>query len=388
MPESAVVISKSATARLCFVVTAPYAIHAFLKKPILQLIDEGYSVTVCTNIKQIGGNADFPGNIRVVDIPLERNISPLRDMFALIRLLLLFRREKFDVVHSLLPKSGLLSMVAARCTGIRHRVHTFTGQVWATSTGMRRGLLKMADRIIATCSSRVLADSFSQLDFLVAEKVVSKKKIGVLANGSICGVDLERFAHDPLARARVRRQHCIGLSAVVILFAGRMTREKGVFELLQAFHQLREDWASRQDVHLLLVGPDDGDVVKELPIGQGITYIGFTSEIQGYFSAADIFCLPSYREGFGSVLIEAASAGLPVVATRIYGIIDAVVDGNTAMLVEPREVVQLLKVLEVLIGDQNLRKAMGEKGKARVQELFSTEIVCASWSEFYRRLFV
>jgi len=379
--------AAESVARLCFVAAAPYAIQVFLKKQLLRLVDEGYSVTVCTDLKQLGGDRLLLGSIRVIDIPIERKISLLKDIATLIRLILFFRRERFDVVHSLLPKSGLLSMIAARLTGIKVRIHTFTGQVWTTSVGIQRVVLKTADRTIAACASQLLADSFSQSDFLVAEKIVPAEKIRVLANGSMCGVDLQRFMCDPLARSKVRERYCIDEMAVVILFVGRMTKEKGIFELLKAFHELREGLSGKFDIYLMLVGPDDGGITKSFPVGHGINYLGHSSEIQQYFSAADIYCLPSYREGFGSVLIEAAAAGLPVVATRIYGITDATVAEETALLVEPRDVMQLRNALERLIKDGSLRKSMGERGKVRVQKMFSEEIVCAAWSDFYKGMF-
>jgi glycosyltransferase involved in cell wall biosynthesis len=373
-------------ARLCFVATAPYAINVYLKTQLLQLVAKGYSVTVCTNLKQIGGDVTLPSVFRVVDIPISRQIDLLRDLLSFIRLLVFFRRERFDVVHSLLPKSGLLSMIAARLSGTQHRVHTFTGQVWTTSTGARRTLLKFADRIIALCASRLLADSVSQCAILVKEKVVQPEKISVLANGSIAGVDVSRFTFDQRARKKIRRLHGIPADSLVILFVGRMTREKGIFELLQAFVKLRREQGFRRDIRLLLVGPNDSEKVGALPSIEGVEYVGYSPAIQCYFSAADIFCLPSYREGFGSVLIEAGAVGLPVVATRIYGIADAVVDRKTGLLVEPRNVEQLFQAINKLIGDKKLAKSMGEQGRARAIELFSSEIVCTAWLGFYIRL--
>lgn len=373
---------------LCFVVAAPYTFHVFLKQHALRLLADGNSVTVCANLRQLGGDREFPEGLRVVDMQIERQISPLRDIIALARLAMLFRRERFDAVHSLTPKSGLLAMLAASMAGIKLRVHTFTGQVWATASGFRRLLLMNADRVIAFCASHVLADSMSQRDFLVSQRIVRHNKIEVLAHGSICGVDLKRFGFDAAARADIRGCYGIREPSVVILFAGRITREKGIDELLQAFADLQAERDGRGGpaIYLFMVGPNDGNQ-SELPsYPDGVIYLGYCADVERYYSAADIFCLPSYREGFGSVLIEAAAAGLPVVATRIYGITDAVASGETGLLVEPRDVRSLKTALATLIDSKDLRERMGRQGKARAQNLFSTEIVSEAWRAFYCRL--
>lgn len=376
--------------KLCFVVTVPYAFHAYLRNPLLKLHSEGHAITVLTNCEGLGGEVPFPYGITVVNIPIERRFAPVRDIRTLLRLMRIFREERFDVVHSLLPKSGLLGMVAACLSGVKNRVHTFTGQVWAVDSGARRTLLKSADWFIARCASRVLADSPSQRDFLVSERVVPTRKIEVLAKGSVCGVDLARFSPNLQARIDIRREHEIDDDTIVILFVGRLARAKGVLELLSAFEGLQRTFEliDSRKVKLMLVGPDDDHIAETWRSRSGIIHLGYSSEIERYYSAADIFVLPSYREGFGSVLIEAGAACLPVVATRIYGITDSVVNGDTGLLVEPGQVKPLQDALELLVRDGCLRKVLGERGHVRAHEFFSAEVLTDAWVGFYKDLLV
>jgi glycosyltransferase involved in cell wall biosynthesis len=331
----------------------------------------------------LGADVDLPEAARVVAMPIQRRITFVADLVVLVRLILFFRREQFDIVHSLLPKSGLLAMLAAWAVRVPQRVHTFTGQVWATEHGVKRRLLRAMDRLLAACASQLLADSNSQCEFLVLERVVARNKIHVLAHGSICGVDLVRFARQEATRSAVRAQLAVDPKQVMVLFVGRMNREKGVGELIAAYLDLRR---AGLDVRLLLVGPDEDGLVGAYGEVEGMQHIGYTPHVERFFSAADVLCLPSHREGFGSVLIEAGAAGLAVVASRIYGITDAVEHGVTGLLHEAGDVADLRGALGRLVISPTLRRQLGVNGRSRAENLFAKQIVTDALVEFYGRL--
>ena len=372
--------------RLCFITTVPMAVSAFLRLHIERLADD-YDVFVISNY----GTEPLPDDERVtyLNVPLAREISPLIDLRTLFSLVGLFRHYRFDVVHSVTPKAGLLGMLAARLAGVPVRIHWFTGQVWVTRTGLGRFILKSADRLIAAAASHLLADSPSQRDFLVAERVCRGGRIEVIGDGSICGVDGERFRPDPLARKRVRDEHVVPTDALVVLFLGRLNTDKGLRELAQAMVQLDDQLP---DVHWLIAGPDEGGMVEHIRsvagcLGERLHFQGFTREPEAYMAAADIFCLPSYREGFGSSVLEAAAAGVPSVATRIYGLTDAVEDGVSGLLVPSASVPELKAALQRLIEDGELRAAMGEAARTRALLRFSRAKVVGGLSDFYARIF-
>lgn len=375
--------AASSLNKICFVVTIPFTSNAFLR-PHLERLSAIYKITVCLNMGDTKIGPVVPPQVRLVQLGIVRQIDLWADLKTLLVLTRFFRREKFDLVYSLTPKGGLLAMIAAKLAGVTRRVHCFTGQVWATRRGFSRWLLKSMDRLLAVCATRLLADSRSQRQYLIDEGITGPEKIEVLANGSMAGVDAERFRPDENARKRVRSQLGIAEGAYCLLFVGRLNREKGVPDLLEAFRELSPGFP---DLHLLLVGPDEDGFDRSVQDIPNIHRVGYTQVVEEYMAAADVFCLPSYREGFGLVLIEAGAAGLPVVASRIYGITDAVIDGETGLLHRPGDVTDLVGKLETLIRDPSLHRALGEAGRRRALQMFNAELVTTAMADFLQRLF-
>jgi glycosyltransferase involved in cell wall biosynthesis len=324
-------------------------------------------------------------NARVFTVPIERRISPLRDLRALLCLTSHFRRQRFDVVHSVTPKAGLLAMTAASLARVPVRLHTFTGQVWATRKGPMRTLLRAFDALIAMLATHVLVDSRSQREFLVANRVVAASKSAVLAEGSICGVDGKRFRPDPAARARVRSALGLPYDAIVFLFLGRLTWDKGILDLVAAFAPLAEQHST---AYLLVVGPDEEGVAKVVKESLAnclsrLRRSNYTDRPEEYMAAADVFCLPSHREGFGQVAIEASASELPVVASRIYGVTDAVSDGETGLLHAPGDVKALREHMQCLLTHPELRRRLGTVGRSRALRKFSAEQVTRALLDYY-----
>jgi glycosyltransferase involved in cell wall biosynthesis len=373
--------------RICIVVAAPLTLKAFMLGH-LQALAGIAEVTVAANFTADDDIFPWPAGITRVTIRIARPIAPWADLLALLALLRLFRQRRFDLVHSITPKAGLLAMLAGALAGVPLRLHSFTGQVWVTRSGLMRTLLKTADRLIAWLATDVLADSPSQREFLIAQGIVAAAKSAVLARGSICGVDMARFRPDAAARERVRYRHDIPPGAVVFLYLGRIQRDKGLLDLAQAFAAVG---TLHPDAHLLLVGPDEGDLRAALTSAAAacaarLRIAGLTDRPQEYFAAADAFCLPSYREGFGTTIIEAAAAGVPAIGSRIYGITDAILDGETGLLFEAGEVQQIAQSMRTLAGDESLRQRMGVKARERAERDFSSAVVTAALLEYYEKL--
>lgn len=358
--------------KLCYVATVPAVVHAFLRGHI-QAASKKYEVTVICN----SSDAHLLQGLDacLILLPLERKPSPYKDALVFIQLIRLFRRERFDIVHSIMPKTGMLAMLAARLAGVSVRIHTFTGQVWVLNHGLKRMFLKWCDHLIGRLATCVLADSPSQREFLVSEGVLPSGKARVIGAGSICGVDAARFRPDSKARAEVRHELGVGEEVTLILFVGRLNREKGVLDLALAF-----DAIARHHPHvaLLFVGAEEDvsfiRIKNSCPLwSERLHYVSFTATPERYMAAADIFCLPSYREGFGTTIIEAAACALPTVASRIYGITDAVSDGRTGLLFPAGDVAGLTRSLSRMISEKDLRQQMGHAARARALELFSSE---------------
>jgi len=371
--------------RICFVVSSPLTARAFLSGHIAALSGR-HAIDLAADAGDPDELGGIPAHARVVPVRIRRQIAPLADLAALLRLLALFRRERYAAVSSVTPKAGMLAMLAAAMAGVPLRTHIFTGQVWATRTGWKRRLLKAADRLMARLATHVLADSPSQRDFMIAEGIAPAEKIQVLGDGSICGADGERFRPDAARRAGVRLAQGIPEEAVVFLFLGRLNRDKGVPDLAEAFAALDNPAA-----WLLVVGPDEADLRGDLESRLGTAlarsrFVGYTDRPEDFMAAADVFCLPSYREGFGMVIIEAAAAGVPSIGSRIYGVTDAIEENVTGLLHRAGDAAGLAGLMTKLAGDAGRRQAMGEAARARALRLFSREAVTQAWLDFYRQL--
>jgi glycosyltransferase involved in cell wall biosynthesis len=370
--------------KVCFVLTTPFAVNAFLRTHLLALA-ETHEVTLCVNTTAYPLVEEVARALHVRHIDIARKIVPWQDLLALFQLLRCFREIRPATVHSLTPKAGLLAMLAGWLARVPWRFHTFTGQVWATRTGIDRSLLKGIDRLIVLCARQVFADSASQCRFLEDEGVVRRGAISVLGQGSVAGVDLASFHPDPTTRATLRAQTGVADEVPIFLFVGRMVRDKGVFDLVEAFaalsalHELWELW---------MVGPDEDGLQTTLQaegerLGARIRWFDPTLNPERYMAAADVFVLPSYREGFGSVIIEAAACGIPSIAYRVDGVIDAIVDGRTGLFVDKGDVQCLSDAMNRLGAENSMRKTLGEAAYLRASREFSSTSVSTAWLNFY-----
>lgn len=373
--------------RLCFVVSSPSTAKSFLY-PHIRSLQEAFNISLVVN--DSGGHLiPAPGMaFNVFPVSIRRKVHLIRDLMALVDLCLLFRRQRFDLVHSITPKAGLLAMCAAQLTGVPVRVHWFTGQVWATQSGPKRWVLKALDRLTTYLATHVLVDSPSQRDFLVSERVIRGARSDVLAKGSVCGVNTERFRPSEQVRASIRSQLGVPRDAILLVYVGRLNKDKGIEDLANAFCRLATRWPR---LWLVMVGQDEqnmGASVSEICSGvmARVCQLNHTDRPEHYMAAGDIFCLPSYREGFGSVVIEAASCALPAVATRIYGLVDAVEDEVSGLLYKPGDVDGLSRSIERLCADPQLRLSMGIQGRSRVIRSFSQETLTTALTSFYKKI--
>jgi glycosyltransferase involved in cell wall biosynthesis len=373
---------------LCYVTAVPMTVRAFLGAHV-RTAAARWKVSVVTGTDDPALLAKMGLPATLLPVPIARDIAPLGDLRAIFVLWRRLRAGRFDLVHSLTPKAGLIGMLAARLAGVPLRVHTFTGQVWATRTGPVRWLFKAMDRVLAACATHLLVDSASQRLFLIDQGIAPAAKLTVLGAGSVSGVDTARFRPDSGLRTEVRAQHGIAPEAVVFVFVGRLVREKGLIELVQAFGQVA---ARDSGAWLLLIGPDEAGLLPGAleplprPARARVHCEGDSAAPERYLVAGDVFVLPSYREGFGTSVIEAAGAGLPAIASRVYGLVDAVEEGVTGLLVPPRDAAALAGGMMRLLEDRPLRERLGCAARARVERVFSQQQATADLMAFYETL--
>ena len=377
------------TPRMCVLAATPLTIHFFLKPHIHELAKH-FKVTLAFNPRNDPHTPSLNLPAQELAIPIFRKVSPLSDLLTVFALCRLYARERFDIVVTVVPKAGLLGMMASWLLRVPRRVHIFQGEVWATKHGITRLMLKSMDSLTACLATHVLAVSESERSFLEKEGVVPKGRLQVLRAGTICGVDTELFRADAAVRDRVRRQLAIPQQAVVCLFLGRLTTDKGVLELVQAFTQSA---TTQPNLWLLLAGPDEdqmaGRFCKLIPekISHRIRITGFTQKPEQMLAASDFLCLPSHREGFGMVILEAAAVGIPAIGTNIYGIVDAIVDGHTGRLVPVGHVHALAEALTRWCENPVERARYGNAARDRVLTNFEQKTVVGCYVKFFLDLF-
>lgn len=359
--------------KICIVVSTPFTVKAFLLKHIKQL-EEAYKVTIVMNSDD-NLEKEYGINCFSKRINIHRKINFIADIKSIYDLYNFFKKEKFDIVLSVTPKAGLISSISSYLAGTKIRIHFFTGQVWVTKTGFFKVLLKFIDKMIAMLSTNVLIDSHSQRDFLIGENVGSTIKSKVLLSGSISGVDTNKFIFDNNQKIELRKIYGIKDTDIVFMFVGRLNIDKGVLDLSKAFEVLLKKY---ENIKLFLIGPDEENIepkIDNILKSKNVIRIDYVSNPEKILNAADILVLPSYREGFGTIVLEAASMGIPCVASDIYGLKDAVIDGKTGLLHIKKDTEDMIQKYEFLINNIDKIKEFGINARERVYKEFKDALL-------------
>jgi glycosyltransferase involved in cell wall biosynthesis len=334
---------------------------------------------------------DFPG-VTLIDIPINPKVKLFADLRALVELTILIIRFKPDIAHSIMPKAGLLTALASFFF-VPVRLHTFTGQVWQTKLGLSRWVLKRLDTLVVKMNTLCMTDSFSQSVFLYDEGIqtLEKKPLTVISKGSLGGVDLEviNIQKKEFWRNEVRLKYNIPENAFVLGFLARKTKDKGALIMLEAFELIVSKYSN---VALMYIGPDDsaGDLGRykaEHPSWNDyVIEVDTVSSHEMYLAAFDILCLPSYREGFGSIVIDAAALAIPTVGSRIPGLTDSIIEDKTGLLFECGNKNDFVKAISLLIEDKMFLEDLGRSAYERVLEYFGYRVLAVELSRLYKKL--
>jgi len=372
--------------RVVRIVTASYVVPWHLANT-LKRIAADFEVTVVG--QGVSAYRDTWPDIRWIDLDLNRKVSLWSDLRALFSLCRIFLAIKPDIVHSIMPKAGLLSALAGFLCRVPVRMHTFTGQVWATRGGLARAIYYVMDRLINALNTVCLTDSPSQSDFLRQHGFSYEGgPLPVLSKGSLSGVDLARFDRSALSPRADELRSQLGLreSDFVFAFIARKTRDKGAIDLLRAFAKIA---ATAANARLLFVGPDesDGEIGKILgadkALAKAVLEIGQVENHELYLAISNVLCLPSHREGFGTIVIDAAALGVPAIGSRIPGLVDAIEDGRTGVLFPEGDIDALADSMRDFLEHPGRYEQMGVNASRRVAESFSADVLYDALKTLY-----
>jgi glycosyltransferase involved in cell wall biosynthesis len=351
------------------------------------LHEAGFQVTLVSGPGELLDRIAVSEGVTAIAIPMEREVAPLRDIVSLTRLWLLLRRLKPDLTEFSTPKAGLLGNIAARLAGIPRRIYMLRGLKLDTAIGFKRRILLSAERLAARCAQFVLCNSASLRDEALALRIAPEIKFILLGMGSSNGVDTERFVPGP---DELRGSLGLSVDDFVVGFVGRLTRDKGVPELVEAFAAIL---VAEPRARLLLVGWFDA-AEDALPVAMRrsieghprIHCTGFVEDTAVYYRAMDVLVLPTWREGFPNVVLEASASGIPVVTTESTGSRDAVLAEVTGLLIPPGYPIAIQEAVLKLLRDPERRRRMGAAARAWVVEHYGNDQVLGRTAEFYKSL--
>jgi len=351
------------------------------------LREAGFRVTLVSSPGELLTRTAALEGVESVAIPMQREIAPFADFVSLVRLWWLLYRLKPEMTEFSTPKAGLLGTIAGMLCGVPARVYFLRGLKLETCTGLKRRILRVTEKLAATCSHVVLCNSASLRNQALALGVAPESKLRLLGGGSSNGVDVERFHPGPCG---LRKRLGIPPDAPVVGFVGRLTRDKGLPELIEAFDAIL---AAKPDTHLLLVGWFDAaedalndDLRSRIKKHPRIHLTGFVADTAPYYRVMDVMVLPTWREGFPNVVLEAAATGIPVVTTLSTGSRDAVVPEVTGLLIPPGYPVAISEAVLQLLRNPERRRRMGEAARAWVLDHYVNGRVLGRTVRYYKSL--
>ncbi len=355
--------------------TVPMSLNTFCRGQLRWLADEYEVVAVSSPDKELKEIAEREG-VRTIAVPMERRISIFKDIVSLFRMIRVFAKEKPYIVHSITPKAGLISMLAAWVTRVPVRIHTFTGLVFPTSTGLKRKVLMFMDGLICRCATFINPEGEGVKRDLISYGI-TKKPLHIIANGNVRGMDMEYYKRTAEVMEEAEK---IRKDEFTYCNIGRLVRDKGVNELVSAFVRLYNE---TQDVRLLLVGPYEEkldplkpETVELIKSHPGIDAVGRQNDVRPWLAASDVFVFPSYREGFPNVVLEAGAMCLPSIVTDINGSNEIIIPGKNGIIAPVRDKDALYTGMKWFYEHQGGRlKQMGEFARRNVADKYDYHLI-------------
>lgn len=377
--------------RLLLIATSPLFARIFLRDQIRLLRTAGFDVSLVCSSEEGAHTLEEELGCRVHLLPMARSIHPVRDLSSLIQLIRILRDRRPAMVHTHTPKAGLLGTVAAWLCRVPVRVHTVHGLRSETLEGIKRLIVTRMERLTSACATHCLAVSCSLRQEIIRRNLCPPAKLRVLGFGSCAGIPIQRFqwaGYRDSAQA-FRSEHDMPANALLVTCIGRVARDKGI-------HTLASAWAILRDripqAWLLVAGPEDPTdpcdpaTLEALDADPRVLRHGFVEDVAPFLAATDLFVQPSLREGLGVAALEASAMRIPVIASRVTGLVDTVQEGRTGLLVEPQNPEALALAMEDLLSFPALRTAMGKDGLRFVERRFDRRVVLQNTLTFYREL--
>ncbi|MCO7355842.1 glycosyltransferase family 4 protein [Riemerella anatipestifer] len=369
--------------------TIPLSMNVLLKGQ-LAFFNKSFEVIAVS-----GGGKDLSEvkereGVRAIELKMERKISPIRDLLSLIKLYFLFLKEKPEIVHSITPKAGLLSMLAAKFAGVPIRIHTFTGLIFPSKTGMLKKILILMDRLLCWAATNIYPEGQGVKNDLIKYKI-TQKSLNVIANGNVNGIDIAHFSPQQVSeevKQQLKQDLNIQDTDFVFVFVGRLVGDKGINELVAAFKQL-----DVENTKLLLVGAEERnldplkeDTIYEIENNKNIIAVGYQTDVRPYFAIADALVFPSYREGFPNVVMQAGAMGLPSIVSDINGCNEIIIEGKNGWIIPPKNVEELYLAMRRMMEDKKAYLDLKTQSRQMIVDRYQQQVVWEALLQEYKQL--
>ncbi|MDK7373954.1 glycosyltransferase family 4 protein [Weeksella virosa] len=379
--------------KLIRITTVPQSLRGLLKGQLKFMSENGFEVIGVSSPGEALKDVEKNEGVKTVGINMTRSITPIQDLKALIQLIQLFRKEKPHIVHTHTPKAGLLGMMAAKIAGVPHRLHTVAGMPLTVATGSKRHLLNQMEKLTYACATKVYPNSFGLEKIILDEKFTSPTKLKVIGNGSSNGIDTSEFDPKKVSeetKKEIRKNLGIKEEDFVFLFVGRVVKDKGINELVQAFINLERN---NTNCHLVIVGSYENDLDPVLPETEKqinnhpkIHAVGYKSNVIDYFAMADVLTFPSYREGFPNVVMQAAAMQLNCIVSDINGCNEIITNSQNGWIVPVKDIEILANRMQWCVDNPIESMAMGMKNREIMLSDYERSYVWKEIVKEYKKL--
>ncbi|MDG4944804.1 glycosyltransferase family 4 protein [Weeksellaceae bacterium KMM 9713] len=376
--------------KLIRITTVPISLDKLLGEQ-LRHMNQFYEVTaISADENRLREVADKYG-VDSFHVEMTREITPIKDLKALWKLFWFLKREQPEIVHSHTPKAGIVGMLAAKLAGVPIRLHTVAGLPLLEESGLKRKILNLVERLTYACATKVLPNSYGLKQIIIDLKFANPNKLEVIANGSSNGINTKHFSLERILeqdRQLLKKSLEIKEDDFVFIFVGRLVKDKGINELIEAFQKI-----NRNDVKLLLVGNFEHDLDPLLPQtlesienNLNIIPVGWQNDVRPYLAISDALVFPSYREGFPNVVMQAGAMSLPSIVSNINGCNEIIQHKKNGLIIASKDSQQLYQAMLEFLNNEKLFINLKEKARSNITHLYDQEIVWGALLKFYENL--
>lgn len=364
----------------------------YLLKGQLEFLNQEFEVIAVTGHDEDLKEVALREKVQVYALEMKRQISPLKDLISLIKLYFYFKKEKPQIVHSITPKAGLLSMIAAKYSGVPVRMHTFTGLIFPTKQGFLKKTLIFMDKVLCKHATHIYPEGKGVKNDLINYKITNKP-LKIIANGNVNGIDVAYFnVNQVLFEQQNKLKKELGLlpDDFVFIFVGRLVGDKGINELIAAFKQVSKQFSTTK---LILVGPFEEKLdplhsatLNEVSQNKNIISIGFQKDVRSYFSIANALVFPSYREGFPNVVMQAGAMELPSIVTNINGCNEIIIENHNGLIIPVKNTKAIFEAMKELVENKVLYSKLKQNSRKRIVDNYEQKVVWNAILEEYKSL--